>query len=104
MNKLDLDALIPEPKTVILNGRDILVQPPKLKQVFKMQKAFLALQDGDDGASDKVIDAIATIVPDIKNDDVDLTVTQLQALVDFISEMATGGATKGKPIEEKKTP
>jgi hypothetical protein len=100
---LDLDALMPEPKTIILGGNKIKVQPPKLKTVFALQKTFIMLQDGKPDAGEKIVEALSAIVPDIKNDNVDLTVEQLQALIQFVSEMATGGGG-GKKVLQKKTP
>lgn len=98
---LDLDALMPESKTIILGGNKIKVQPPKLKTVFALQKTFIMLQDGKPEAGEKIIEALSSIVPDIKNDDVDLTVEQLQALIQFVSEMATGGKGGQKTLEKK---
>ena len=83
---IDLDILQPEPKKIKLNGKILDLYPGKLKTIIRIQKAFVVFKDTqgtDSEALDKVIDALAEIIPDLKNDDVDIAVTQIPKLIEL---------------------
>lgn len=105
---VDLDKLVPEPKKIKLNGRIIDLYPGKLKTIIKLQRAFTALQKGDIQMMDKVIDALAELIPAIKDDDMDISLPTLGALVQLAYESSLPpGSSNTKdasmtPITEKK--
>lgn len=94
---LDLDALLPEPFKVKINGRIIEVMQPSLRQLLSLQKVFINLQsalkesDADiDVIQKQLMDAVSDIVPAMKEDaEIDLTIEQLIALMNFIQEKST---------------
>jgi hypothetical protein len=104
---LDLDALSPKPKKVKLSGKIIDVYPPTVKQLLHITAVGKEISDTSDPekAMQSVIDALSPIIPAFKDDpDIDFTVAQLTALVDFIQEMSSPSdlkAVKSHPSEKK---
>jgi hypothetical protein len=88
-NLLDLDVLTPEPKTVKIGGKIYKCYPPTLRQLIKIA----TLKDLDttepENIEKKVLDVLSTIIPGIENDEVELNILQLHALIDFVNDMAS---------------
>lgn len=107
---IDLDKLVPEPVKIKLSGKIMDLYPGKLKTVIKLQNAFSRMRDGQTGNPEEVIDILSTIIPQIKDDDVDIDVSrQLPKLVELAYEVsmpAGNRMTKEQsmaPTTEKKT-
>lgn len=90
-NYTDLDSLLPEAKKVKLNNQILTVYPAKLKTMFRIMKAFNAFNKPDQDQEEvmnNLINALAEIIPDIKKDEVDMSIEQLTALVTFVYKTA----------------
>lgn len=88
---LDLDALLPEPKKIKINGKLIDCYPPKVKHLISMQRVFARIQNAQDtDEAEKLIeDVLAPIIPAIREDDtIDFTLDQLKALLQFAQNAA----------------
>lgn len=87
-NVFDLDKLVPEPKKIKLSGKILDLYPGKLKTIVKLQRAFASMRDGN-GDPEEVINILSTLIPQIKDDDVDINVsTQLPVLVKLAYEVS----------------
>jgi len=85
---IDLDKLLPEPKEIKISGKVLKLYPGKIKTLISIQKAFSSFQEAksqNDQADllDSVINALAKIIPEIKNDDVDISIEQLPKIIDL---------------------
>lgn len=104
---LDLDQLIPEPKTVKVNGKVYELKPLKLKTLLNLQKILSTAKDKSNEEMltlmDDMFASLKPIVPDIE--EMDLTLPQTLALMDFIyrNEQATQGS-EAKTVEKKTEP
>lgn len=92
---LDLDYIQPEAKHVKLNGKLLEVYPPKLKNIVVISKMARELSDETKTIEEKVQvfeslkQVLAGIMPAFKEDDVDVTLEQMIALIEFIFSLAT---------------
>jgi hypothetical protein len=99
---LDLDQLLPDPKTVKVNGKVYELKPLKLTDFIVIQKLLASTQGKTDIEMIEVMGDMFTslrpIVPDI--DEMDLTIEQTLALMEFIYKQEQ----KNQPqATEKKT-
>lgn len=88
---IDLDILTPEVKKIKLNGVIMDLYPGKLKTIIRIQKAFIAFEAAngtDSEALDRVIKALSEIIPDLKKDDVDISVNQIPVLIQLAYKSA----------------
>ncbi len=87
---LDLDTVLPAGKTIKLNGQVATVYPPKLRTMLKITAAAKKMELGDiNEGMPEMIDALAEVVPVLKDPNVDISVDQLLALTQFIGTMST---------------
>jgi len=118
---LDLDAIAPKIEHVKLNGEVIEVHPPRFKAIVELLRIQAAWGNLKDNAKTmEVVNLLRTriseLVPRLKDDDFDITIEQLSALMQFIFAMANPQAVEqakgeiAKPAEpaeqtdtEKKT-
>lgn len=90
---LDLDKIIPESKKVKLNGKTLTVYPPTIRQLLKIQRVGQDIQAriiiGLE-AETKLIEALSSVIPALKEDDgsIDFNQAQLIALVQFVQSTA----------------
>ena len=100
---VDLDKLVPEPKKVKLSGKILDVYPGKIKALIRIQKAFASFKDaGEDeklDLMDRVVTALAEIIPGIKEEDVDISMEQLPVLVNLAYQTSSNPAET--PLAEK---
>jgi len=106
---LDLDALAPKVEHVKLNNEVIEVHPPKFKaivELLRVQAEWNNLKDNAEAM--RTIDVlrakISELVPRLKDDGFDITVEQLQALMQFIFAIANPTAlakAKTEATDEK---
>lgn len=105
---LDLDALLPEPKKIKINGKIIECHPPTIRQLLAIQKAA----DASTGANvdpqeavERLEEALSAIVPAIKEDkSIDFTLNQFYSLIKFLQEDAIPDAAKeakSYPVQKK---
>jgi hypothetical protein len=106
--ELDLDALAPKPHEVKLGGEMIEVNPPKFKSLIRLMELSdkLSRANQDDGAEMAVLfsefqQALIPIIPKLGEDDVDLTIQQVMALVTFVMEIASAENTPSNVEAEK---
>jgi hypothetical protein len=87
---IDLDKLLPEPRMVRICGKEVTLYPGKLKALIKLQKTFSSFKNADQSGQsellDTLIDTLEPIIPDIKRDDIDLTIDQIPAVVTLAYE------------------
>lgn len=91
---LDLDALIPQQKTVKLNGVTYKVNPPALRVLPELSRKLDQLSKLENTtdveeiaqALDSLNETIRLVMPDLP-DDADLTVEQSTALIQLIMDM-----------------
>lgn len=102
MDVIDLDKLLPEPKEVKISGKIVKVYPGKLKVLIKIQKAFSAFKGAEPEKQgelmDNLISALSVIMPDLKNEDIDISIEQLPALVNLAYESSL---PKDNPLVKK---
>lgn len=105
---LDLDILAPEPKKIKIKGRIIDCYPPTIRQLLNIQKVVDSIQSqttSADEALDKLEDALAAIIPALKTDtDIDLTIPQFYALINFLQTDAipeTASQAQAYPVQKK---
>ena len=92
---LDLDTILPNKGKVILGGKEYIVEPPKLKNLIELSKLAKLFQDGK--ASDSAAISALTefkellypIIPALKDSEVDISLDQAAALLEFIMKLAT---------------
>lgn len=109
---MDLDVLLPKPKKVRLNGQIYDVNPPRVKDLIKLTRLAGELQSSSDESVDDrltaMVDLLGNIMPGLKEDNVDISFTQVLGLFTFISQMANpaeNSALKSlgiEPTAEKK--
>lgn len=102
----DLDALLPDVKKIKISGKILNLYPGKLKSLIRIQKAFLAFQDAkqtDMKLFDDVINALAEIIPDLKRDDVDISMEQIPVLVSiaYTTSIPKDAVTKDMTPQKK---
>jgi adenylosuccinate synthase len=102
---LDLDAILPEPRQVKLNGKTYTILPAKLKDFIAIQKLFLSFQDVGDptkqvSAIEEITKVLKPIIPNVE--EMDVTFEQLLAILQFSYNTAAPKNT-GTPGTEKKT-
>lgn len=94
MVDLDLDAILPEKRTIKLNGKTFLINPPDVGELFSMAKLGLVLKNAQDGSINEseaaeglaqLQEALKKVIPEIKDEK--LTIGQLMALFKFIGEI-----------------
>jgi hypothetical protein len=87
MNELNLDELLPEPRTVTLNGKEYECKHPTVEQMLRISDLEVKLGDvkSADEAMSLIYKTIEPVVPDIKN----MTLTREQ-LIGLISFLITG--------------
>jgi len=91
----DLDRLLPESVNIKVSGKILELKPIKLKALLGLQKTFEDFQDLDpseytDDTFDKLLDALAVVLPEIKTDpDIDLTIPQLIRLINLVAQLMT---------------
>lgn len=106
---LDLDKLIPEAKKIKISGKVVDLYPGKLKTLIKLQKAFLAFQNGSSEEQGKLLDdvmeCLSVLVPAIKTDDLDISMTQLPVLIEvaYRASMPADAKVPATPTTQKKT-
>jgi len=93
---LDLDALAPEPKNVILGGKTYKVYPPKIRQMIAMQRLFAEMgnptPDTEVHLMQRIEEVLLPLIPEMKdNKELDLSFTQLMSLLQFINGMVNTG-------------
>ncbi len=98
---LDLDALVQDDLDIKLNGKIYKAKSLTVKQIIKLQKEFLKIQDNPQDIS-VVKDLIKEILPALEKDEVDLNVPQMQALIEFIITHTMGEVNKASTDTEKK--
>lgn len=104
MNVTNLDKLSPEPKKIILSGKEVTLYPGKIKALIKIQKAFVKLRDSE--LEDKlqhleeVVNALSILIPRIKDDDIDLSFEQITDIVNMA--YASSMPANKEIIEENK--
>lgn len=85
-NTLDLDALVPQSKTVKVNGKVYEIKPLKLNDFLNLQMTLRSIKGkSDEEMVDliaKVFENIKPIVPEIE--EMGLTIPQTMALLEFI--------------------
>lgn len=105
---LDLDKLIPETKKIRISGKVVDLYPGKLKTLIKLQKAFLAFQNGNAdtqaGLLDDVMECLAILVPAIKDEDLDISMAQLPVLIEVAYRASMPTEAKVPTTVQKKTP
>jgi len=94
---LDLDALAPKVEHVKLNEEVIEVHPPKFKaivELLRVQAEWFNIKDNAKAMEtvDLLRAKISDLVPRLKDDDFDITIEQLNALMTFIFSMANPDA------------
>lgn len=96
---LDLDALAPQPRKMLLFGQEVIVKPPSTQQVLELASMGKKLQGFADAEPAQMLEllndfqaAIAGVIPEIK--DKPLTPGQLSAIAELVVEM-------GMPKESK---
>lgn len=103
-NVIDLDKLLPEPKKVIISGKELEVYPGKIKALIRIQKAFASFKNaGEDDKLDlmnSVVEGLAQIMPGIRDEDVDISMEQLPVLVNLAYETSVP-KPDGKSLTEK---
>lgn len=103
---LDLDKLIPEPKKIKLNGKIIDLHPGKLKTLIKLQRSFLAFQNSNgenqEQLLDEVINTLAVLIPAIKDEDMDISLTQLPVLIEVAYKASMPETKATTPITAQK--
>lgn len=107
---LDLDALLPEQGEVKLNGKTILVNPPKMKDYLRLVElrdigSKATTEDDIILTLKKMTEFLEKLVPEVREEELNLI--QVNALVEFIFQMATPEETKkmqeqGISVAEKK--
>ena len=93
---LDLDAIAPKIEHAKLNEEVIEVHPPRFKAIVELLQLQARwneiVRQGDETGVTEVINLLRTriseLVPRLKDDDFDITVEQLSALMQFIFSMA----------------
>lgn len=102
---LDLDAFEPEARNVKLCGRIVEVRPPKIALLTKLIKHANSYDTIDKQNPESVTSYIddfrgllVGIIPAINDPDMDLSVTQLMALVEFV--MKSAAPPEQKILEE----
>lgn len=84
---IDLDKLLPEPKKIKISGKVLMLYPGKIKTLIKIQKAFAGFKEASteeqSGLLESVVDTLVKIIPDIKNDDVDIGIEQLPEIINI---------------------
>ena len=87
---INLDKLLPEPKEVEISGRIVKVYPGKLKVLIKIQKAFTAFKgavpEKQVELMEGLIEVLSKIMPNLKDEDMDISIEQLPALVNIAYE------------------
>ena len=87
---INLDKLLPEPKEVEISGRIVKVYPGKLKVLIKIQKAFTAFKgavpEKQVELMEGLIEVLSKIMPNLKDEDMDISIEQLPALVNMAYE------------------
>ena len=100
---LDLDVIIPEPRTVKVNGKVYEVLPLKLNEFLALQRILTSIKDRSQEEllelMGKIFDTMRPAVPQI--DEMNLTMTQAFALLEFIYKQEN--VKQVRTDEEKKT-
>lgn len=92
---LDLDALAPEVKKVKLGGNIIDVYPPRFKNLVALMKLVNQIREvgNDESKTLELIEALRSslipMIPALKDENVDLTIEQLQVLLEFVMQVST---------------
>lgn len=96
-NNLNLDELLPEERTVTINGKEYECKHPTLEQLLRVADLEVQLQaiKTVEEAVEKINKTLETIVPKIS--EVSLTKEQLIALIRFIVD-----GTKPQSLEKDK--
>ena len=83
VDTLDLDALVPEPKKIKLNGKFFDVLPLTIKQLINLAKLEQKLINikNEDEVKPLILETLKPIIPELN--DVDFTYLQLMALLKF---------------------
>ena len=94
---LNLDELLPASKTVLLNGRTLVVNAPKfgdMVKLFAVAGRLKTIADEADpaGLISELKQAFVSFIPDLAEND--LTLPQLNSLMAFVFSMVT-------PAEQK---
>lgn len=103
----DLDALLPEPKKIKIQGKIIDANPPTVRQILHIQKVMAEIKDQNlsgEEAEEKLIDVLSVIVPEMKKDkNLDFTLEQLLALITYLQKEAVPDniAVKQYPDQKK---
>lgn len=110
---LDLDLIQPQTKKVKLGESIYDVTPPRVKDIADLARLAGSLQNRSGDVENNVADMIKVfkrLMPALNNDDVDLSLPQVMALFQFITQMASpveNSALKAlgvEPTQEKKAP
>jgi hypothetical protein len=85
-NYLDLDALVPQSKTVKIGGQVLTVKPPTLRVLVSIAKLEDEIRNATTAEQilAKVKEVLAPIIPELADlENFDVTIGQLKALVEF---------------------
>ncbi len=102
MDILDLDALAPEPKTIVLGKKKYKVFHPGIRQSIAMQRLFSEMgtfeygvdEDAEVKLMQRIEQVILPLVPEMAKDKefkIDFSFKQLIALLNFINSMDDTG-------------
>ncbi len=92
---LDLDTILPIKGKVKLGGKTYIVEPPKLKNLIELSKLARLFEKGESNetsaitALDKFKELLYPIIPDLKNEGIDISLLQAAGLLNYIMELAT---------------
>ena len=103
---LDLDALLPPPRHVILGGKKLEIKPLTIRQIIilsQFREKLKTIQDGDEMLK-TIRDTISLIMPAYgKDDSIDFTVSQMFELIAFAQSVSIPEtATEAKKYDPKK--
>ena len=106
---LDLDALVPQPVTIHFDGKDVVVQPPKIIDLIKLGSATQGIavpsamsKEELQAGMDKLTQVIRDCIPELQGKELNLA--QTQSLVEILNRMGTPPATEnvdGKRVEKE---
>lgn len=101
-NFIDLDQIAPEPRTVKVNNKVYEIKPLRLTDFLSLQKILkkFANKPSEEMVEylDQIFESLRPIVPDI--DDMNLTMTQAMALLQFIYQQEEQSKTAEKKTAE----
>lgn len=102
VDTLDLDALLPEPKKIVLHGKSLDVLPLTIGQLIilaKLEAKLMSAKQPDDFKT-LVLDALKPVIPELN--DVNFTIDQLKAIQQFVQKASLPETKTAKEFEPKK--